>query len=461
MSPTLVDDAELVTLLGSWLPEQRWYAGKGADVEAIEILERTPLSRSDELTLEHLLLRVRAGGRDAVYQVPVTHVDQVPAKLAAAVIGHPAAGAAIPCDALRDPRAATLVARLLTDSASVGPIDFRAGAGVVDPDGRAHALAVEQSNTTVVYDDALLVKWFRQVPPGLNPDVELHAALSAADCPAIAELRGEVSTTLDGAPVTLAMVQEFLPGAADGWSMATASVRDLLAEADLLAEDVGTDFADEAYRLGEAVAHVHGDLARALGTRAVPGAEVAASLRERHAAAVAAVPDLEDSRAAVDALYDAVAALGDVEVQRVHGDLHLGQALRSHERWVVIDFEGEPSAPLDERRRPDSPLRDVAGMLRSLDYAAGHALVGEAPDRQRRFRAREWTERNSDAFCAGYAAAAGADPRAQETLLRAYELDKALYEVVYETRNRPAWAPIPLGAVTRLTSGAPGRDTHR
>lgn len=457
MSTTVVDDAELVALLTSWLPDQRWFAGKGAPIESVELLSRTRLSDDESLVCEHVLARVRSGGRQAVYQVPLSHVVEVPQSLQGTVVGHPTDGSLIPCDALRDPRAARLVADLLTEEAEVGALRFRAGAGVIDPEARGRALAVEQSNTTVVYDDAVLVKWFRQVPRGINPDVELHESLSAAGCPAIAELRGHVETLAGedadaeaGTPVTLAMVQEFLPGCADGWSMATASVRDLLAEADLLAEEVGTDFADEAHRLGEAVARVHADLAAALGTSTVPASRIADGMRERLQTALEAAPELREYEQQLGRALDEVAELPDVVVQRVHGDLHLGQTLRAIDRWVVIDFEGEPSAALEDRMRPDSPLRDVAGMLRSFDYASGHALVGEEPDRQRRFRAREWTERNTEAFCSGYAEAAGGDPRDATALLRAYLLDKALYEVVYEVHNRPAWVTIPRAAVQRL-----------
>ena len=165
------------------------------------------------------------------------------------------------------------------------------------------------------------------------------------------------------------------------------------------------------------------------------------------------MPELKDYAEALETTYDALAAsTDDVPVQRVHGDFHLGQTLRTVKGWKIIDFEGEPAKRLEERLALDSPLRDVAGMMRSFDYAAGATRQDFGPSEQLRFRAEEWTQRNQEAFLDGYSEQIGSDVREHAVLLRAYEADKAVYEAVYEARNRPSWLSIPLAAIERFAA---------
>jgi len=202
----------------------------------------------------------------------------------------------------------------------------------------------------------------------------------------------------------------------------------------------------------------------ALGRRVVPAdafgrseldpeaiRELAEQMYRRLDMAVATVPELGRFADKVgDAYSDLAKLIEPVPAQRVHGDYHLGQVMRTQTGWVVLDFEGEPASPLAQRRARSSPLRDVAGMLRSFDYAARHQLVTHPDMSSLAPRAADWIRRNGDAFCAGYAAAGGLDPAQHSVLLRAMLLDKAVYEVIYEARNRPTWVPIPLESIAEL-----------
>jgi maltokinase len=228
-------------------------------------------------------------------------------------------------------------------------------------------------------------------------------------------------------------------------------VRDLYANGDRQPAQAGGDFAGEAERLGEATAEVHRDLALAFGVKELPEgayAEMSAGMLDRLDRAVAAVPELARCEQALRAAFEEVGTLTDpLEVQRIHGDYHLGQVMRTQTGWVLLDFEGEPAVPLEQRRARYPALRDVAGMLRSLDYAARFQLAGYENADQIAAAARDWARRNQAAFCAGYARAGGADPGKHGILVRALTLDKAVYEVIYEARNRPSWLSIPLGSI--------------
>jgi maltokinase len=271
----------------------------------------------------------------------------------------------------------------------------------------------------------------------------------------IAEPLGWIETRLEGAPTSLAILSRYLRLATDGWSLAATSVRDLYAAPDTRAADAGGDFAGEAYRLGEATAQVHASMAAAFGTDTV-GADVVSELTEsmfrKLDLATAAVPELGRYTEMIGDAYSQLAKLkGPFPVQRVHGDYHLGQVLRTPETgWVVLDFEGEPAAPLAQRRARSSPLRDVAGMLRSFDYAARHQLIGRPDADAQAATALDWVRRNSRAFCAGYAEAGGLNPDENSVLLCALQLDKAVYEVLYEARHRPSWLPIPLDSLAEF-----------
>ena len=172
------------------------------------------------------------------------------------------------------------------------------------------------------------------------------------------------------------------------------------------------------------------------------------------AALLDVVPDLAPHAAGLRETFGRVRALGGITVQQVHGDLHLGQTLRTVKGWKIVDFEGEPAKPLAERLEPDSVWRDVAGMIRSFDYAprvvalTGAGFDAGAEADQRDYRAAEWSARNRAAFLDAYTTQRGDDlGGAAVTLLDAYLADKVVYEAVYEARNRPGWLSIPLAAL--------------
>jgi maltokinase len=459
--------AELGSLLAAWLPGQRWFAGKGRPlsvdtVVALGILTERPW-RSD-LWLVHV--RYGDDGSTETYQVPLVRRPQPADQVAHVLVGETPdpdyGGRSWWYDALHDKEVTGAWLAGIQEGRTEGRLVFTRGPGDEPLPLEASSLPIsnEQSNTSLVYDDAAILKVFRRVYPGRNPDIEVHEALSSVDGGDrhVARLLGYVSGQDDGEQLDLAMLQEYFRTASDGWELAKISVRDLYAEADLHASEVGGDFAGEAQRLGMATAEVHADLARALPTAELGPDQLnarAGEMRRRLDAALRAVPQLEPYSDGLRSAFDALAAHhGPVPVQRVHGDYHLGQVLRTSHRWVVLDFEGEPAKPLSERTGLDSPVRDLAGMLRSFDYAARHLLSDHPYEPHLSYRAEEWATRNRDAFCDGYAEASGADPRSEPALLRAYEADKAVYEAVYEARNRPSWLPIPLASLARLTEGA-------
>ena len=451
----------LTDALVDWLPNQRWFAGKSRPVQTVRVASCTELVAGDPKLL-HVIVDVDQGGAGGPerYQLMVGVRTDLPDHLVHWLITV-ADGLAL-YSGLHDPDLTGRLLELVSEDATVEGLRFATlPEAKIDSTLRSRPISAEQSNTSLVYGHQYIFKFFRRLQPGVSPDLEIHRALHEVGCEHIAAPLGWVETVQqpDEEPTTLGMLSEFLPNTADGWRMATTSVRDLMAEGDLHAHEVGGDFAAEAYRLGNAVATVHLDLDAALGHSFAGAAELSAevdAMNGRLDRALTIVPALADHESALRAAFEAArGAELPVRLQRIHGDLHLGQALRTPLHWVLIDFEGEPLRAMADRRLPSSPLRDVAGVLRSFDYAAHQMLVGQdrIADRQHAFRALEWARRNRTAFLGGYASIGHAiEPDRDALLLRAFELDKAVYEVCYEIGNRPDWLPIPLTSIARLTA---------
>ncbi|SDJ75624.1 maltokinase N-terminal cap-like domain-containing protein [Streptomyces indicus] len=453
--------ASLDPLLRAWLPRQRWFAGKGRPVTGFSLVAVTELLPAGLL---HVLIRAEqpavAESPPAAdcYQLFLGIRRTLPPHLAAALIGHadtgPLAGSAV-YEGLQDPRLASLLLERLRAPGRSGVLRFERAEGVELPGGlMPRTLGAEQSNSSLVYGDTYILKLFRRVTPGLNPDLELPLLLAREGSGRVpapvawfgAEPDGQFLSGLAGAEseetMTLGVLQPFLAGAEDGWELALRSLAK------------GDDFRTEAHALGRATAEVHAALAAAAPTVSLGPQQrelIADGMLERLRATAQDVPMLRPYVRSLAAAFDEVRRLPESDAlfaQRVHGDLHLGQCLRPADgAWNIIDFEGEPARPLPERRRPQPAVRDVAGMLRSFDYAG----------RSHRPWAPAWAAGCRAAYCEGYVAGGGTDPSVHPALLRAYETDKAVYEVLYEARHRPDWLAVPMAAIRRLAGEA---DEH-
>jgi maltokinase len=449
----------LTDLLRDWMPHQRWFGGKGrewADVTEDGFL----LDQANPVLSVHRVTVTYTDGASETYLVPLSWREHPTDELSSALVGAVASkdGETYAYDAMRDREATAPWLIHLVNASTIGPMHFHPAGVAYIPEGLpGDIVSGEQSNTSLIYGQEAILKLFRRLEPGLNPDVEIHDALRRADNPHIAQLLGHIQIDdpdPSREPATVAMLQQFVPNASDGWRLATASVRDLYAEGDLHADEVGGDFAGESERLGAATASVHADMAKVLPTEPADDAwyaTVAGQMNERLTAATEIVPQLAQHADELRALYAAVAKTREPVVrQRVHGDLHLGQVLRTATGWIVLDFEGEPARPISQRRLKRSPLRDVAGMLRSFSYVTAGARLLRGVD-----VADDWEDRARAVFLEGYFSRVepsllppGEAPTRQ--LLAVFELEKAVYELRYELNNRPDWVAIPVAGILRL-----------
>lgn len=427
----------------------RWFAGKGRRAHLESLVPLDPVI-TDPVTVRHVVAEVvydDAGPERYQLLVSQRRVDELDGGTEGPrVIASTEDGTAL-LDATTDPAALLAWAGAVAGTRScAAPRSDSAEAGaegsrrctvetfvpVPGPLAHARPFGGEQSNTSVEVDDRIIVKLFRRLEPGENLDIEIHHALNRAGVDAVATCHGALRCRLPGQDEAcdLAMVVQRLPEPVDGWQLVSGMAAR------------GEDATGEARALGEALAEIHSALAQAFGTGSVDGTTVADQMTARLDRAVAQVPALARHRDALAATFSRLAGRG-LTVQRIHGDFHLGQTLSTPLGWRIIDFEGEPLKSLAERRRPDSVWRDVAGMTRSLSYATSAAAhpTDEATV--------AWARRAREAFLSGYGDGGGAD----RDLLTAYEADKAVYEVVYETLNRPDWVGIPLSALAELTSG--------
>jgi maltokinase len=438
--PATADIAQLVDVeeLREWIQQQRWYASKSRSVAAIEIVESLSLREEPPLVLALVQTRFATGTHE-LYQM---------------LIG------AQTLDALVEPGQAREVLRRIDSGHEIETTEGRFGFHRVDgapvmPSGdSARLMGVEQSNSSIVFDDRLVLKMFRKLEPGINPELEMLRFLTAHDFPSIAPLHGWYEYDGQALAATLGVVQTFFADATGGWELALEEI-----------ESRPDDFLARLESLGAVTAGMHTVLGSDAGDPAFSPEEpsqealslLTATVDEDIERIFVRMPDheqLEPIAGRGQDVRERLAARAQIGVTgrviRTHGDYHLGQTLYTPRGWVIIDFEGEPARALPERRQKRSPLRDVASMLRSFAY------VTSAVEIQRGRKAPvEFEQRAREAFLREYFA--HVDPTllpsgdaAIANLLSIYELEKAIYELQYELDNRPDWVPIPVAGIRRL-----------
>jgi len=450
-----IDEERLV----AYVTGRRWFGAKSREVAGAQVLEAT-VAREAAPALVLALVEIRfAPGTHEIYQVPFGLRPK------AEEWGDAVAetGDWIAYDAMDDPELARELVRLIGSRETLGSeealLEFRTVDGVPEAQlGDARPMGVEQSNTSIVFDERLVLKLYRRLEAGINPELELLRFLTERSFSGIPALEGWAAHSGRLMDATLAILQHFIPGEGDGWTLAVESLE---------SGDPGA-FLSRLRSLGEVTGSMH----TVLGSEPAdpsfspeePSAEtlslLTATIDEEIEQVFASLPERDELEPIAGRGEDvrehlrARSQIGGVgRVIRHHGDYHLGQVLWTREGWIVIDFEGEPARSLPERRRKRSPLRDVAGMLRSFAYVASAIEIGggAAPP-------AGWEDEARTEFLAGYRETIEPTlvPSGEsfERLLAIFELEKAVYELRYELDNRPDWVPIPVAGIVRLLESA-------
>ncbi len=445
--------------LEGWLVEQRWFASKSRDLSAVNLLETLALSDGEQPLVLALVEARFSTGTHELYQVLLGARKATPADEEGTIAE---AGGRELYDAVGDPDQGGVLAGFFDGDREIpgehGCVRFHhtEGSPAMGSHPAVRPMGAEQSNSSVILDDKYVLKVFRRLEAGDNPELEMLKFLTDQGFASIARLQGWYDYTGELMDATLGVVQDYVADATDGWDLA------------LTAMDAGDDaFIGRLRDLGG----VTGEMHRALGASGADPAFAPEEPSDDALALLTATIDEQIERVWVDLpqddpavepilhrgqeIHDRLQMMSHVGVGgrqiRHHGDFHLGQTLaRPDGGWVILDFEGEPARSLRDRRRKRSPLRDVAGMLRSFAYAASASEIlhgTPAPE--------GWEDRARAAFLEGYyervdPALLPAGQAAIDKLLQIFELEKAVYELRYELDNRPEWVRIPVAGIARL-----------
>jgi len=495
-------------VLPEYLPKRRWFAAKDEKLEGVRLgaIAALPGTQGAVVMAE---VEARLSGRAERYALPLAGVEDtegispLPAQLALTRLRQGRRVGYL-TDAFADDRMPSAVIAALRAGAVLpteeGEIRFLGTSRLAElappEQPEIRRLSAEQSNSSLILGEAAMLKILRRIVAGLHPEAEMTRYLTERGFANIPPLLGEVvRISPDGTPHTLMLVQGFVRNQGDGWTWTLDWLHRAVDEAALTDEAPDDPFAGYlpfAEALGRRLAELHAMLAQPAEDPAFAPERATAEDRSAWAAGVMAQLDPaldllagrsswpEDEAALVakllaqrDGLRQAVQRLADAAEgalkTRVHGDFHLGQVLVSQGDAVIVDFEGEPARPLEERRAKGSPLRDVAGLLRSLDYAAAVATANEtsaaataAPMERRAALFRQWRQETAKAFLASYRAVEAEAPQpwvpaeAEAALLDLFLVEKAAYEVRYEAANRPQWIGVPIRGLAALADRLAG-----